>query len=205
MRDLLRVCEDAGEYLSIKFNPEKTVCMRFGPPAYRDIPFFPVTLCGTHLRFVDEVKYLGHIISSDLSDYSDMNRAKRAVYARGNSLVRKFGACSEEVKIALFRSYMTPIYGSHLWVNYTRRQLDSVRTAYNCIFRKFFRINRFESARLNYVQRNLPTLEEIIRRNTASIFFRFSISKNRISADVNHVLTLVTFIGHTFFRRFMVG
>ena len=204
LRKLVLVCEAAGDYLSIRFNAEKTVCMRFGPPKYRDIPFFPVTLLGSHLQFVDHVKYLGHTISSDLSDSADMEKAKRAIYARGNSLVRKFGACSENVKISLFGSYMTPIYCCHLWASYTVRQMDAVRTAYNCIFRKLFRISRYDSARVNYVQRSLPTLQEIVRKNTASILARLSSSANHISADVCHMTSYVTFIGQVYFSRVYV-
>ena len=204
LRELLRVCETAGDYLSIKFNAEKTVCMRFGLPKFRDIPYFPVALSGGPLQFVDHVKYLGHIISSDLCDSADMERAKRAIYARGNSLVRRFGACSEEVKISLFRSYMTPIYCCHLWASYTQRQLSAVKTAYNCIFRKLFNISRYESARCNLVQRRIPTLEEVIRINTCSIFSRFLTASNMIAADVNHVITLCTFIGTTYLPRFLV-
>ena len=202
LRKLISVCETAGDYLSIKFNAEKTVCMRFGPSQYRDIPFFPVSLRGDRLQFVDQVKYLGHIISSDLSDSSDMERAKRAIYARGNSLVRKFITCSEEVKISLFRSYMTPIYCCHLWASYTVRQFNSVKTAYNCIFRKLFGVHRFHSARQNLVNRGLPTLEEIIRKSTASIFHRFAISENLISADLNNLITYCSFVGKTYFPRF---
>ena len=201
LRKLLSVCEDAGDYLSIKFNPEKTVCMRFGSPTYRDIPFFPVALRGGRLQFVNQVTYLGHIISSDLSDSADMEKAKRSIYARGNSLVRKFAACSEDVKISLFQSFLTPIYCCHLWAHYTQRQYNAVRTAYNCILRKFFRISRFESMRENFVRRRIPTLDEIIRKNTTSIFARFTSSENAISADVNHMITNVTFIGQTFFPR----
>ena len=203
LRALVRVCEAAGDYLSISFNPQKTVCMRFSSPCYRNIPFFPVTLRGSHLQFVDQVKYLGHIISSDLSDSLDMERAKRAIYARGNSLVRKFSACSEETKILLFRSYMTPVYCCHLWASYTQRQANSVRTAYNCVFRKLFRVDRFVSARANFVQRRLPTLEEVVRTNTRSLFIRFSNSGNPISADVNQNLSYVSFIGRTYLSRFL--
>ena len=163
---------------------------------------FPVSLRGDRLQFVDQVKYLGHIISSDLSDSSDMERAKRAIYARGNSLVRKFITCSEEVKISLFRSYMTPIYCCHLWASYTVRQFNSVKTAYNCIFRKLFGVHRFHSARQNLVNRGLPTLEEIIRKSTASIFHRFAISENLISADLNNLITYCSFVGKTYFPRF---
>ena len=201
LRTLVGVCEAAGDYLSIKFNAEKTVCMRFGQPNYRDIPFFPVALRGGRLQFVDQVKYLGHIILSNLSDSADMDKAKRSIYARGNSLVRKFAACSEDIKISLFRSFMTPIYCCHLWAHYTQRQYNAVRTAYNCIFRKFFQISRLESMRENFVRRRIPTLDEVIRKNTLSIFDRFTSSENTISADVNHMISHVTFIGQTYFCR----
>ena len=148
------------------------------------------------------MKYLGHIISSDLRDSADMDRAKRAIYARGNTLVRKFYACSEDIKISLFRSYMTPIYCCHLWASYTQAEYRSVRTAYNCILRKLFGVSRYDSARVNFVQRRLPTLDEIIRKNTASIFSRLTSSENVISADVNHMVTCCTFIGQTYFPRF---
>ena len=55
--------------------------------------------------------------------------------------------------------------------------------------------------RENFVRRRLPTLDEIIRKNTTSIFARFTSSENAISADVNHMITNVTFIGQTFFPR----
>ena len=202
LRQLLSICESIGTYLSIKFNTEKTVCMRFVPPTYRNMPFFPVLLHGSELQFVDQVKYLGHIISSDLSDSLDMEKAKRAIYSRGNSFVRKFRNCSEDVKLVLFQTYMTPIYCSHLWVEYTQAQFNSVQTAYNCIFRKLFGVHRYESARMNLVQRGLPTFVEIIRKNTVSLFSRFSQSINVISDDVNHALTWTTYIGRNYFPRF---
>ena len=42
----------------------------------------------------DNVKYLGHIICSDLSDDEDMMRQRRYLYAQGNVLSRSFHMCS---------------------------------------------------------------------------------------------------------------
>jgi len=57
------------------------------------------------LRFVAEFKYLGHIISDTLSDDSDIMREVRNMYVRSNILKRRFGCCSNAVKVVLFRSY----------------------------------------------------------------------------------------------------
>lgn len=203
LRKLISVCESTATQLSVNFNPSKSVCMRFVPNHYRDLPDVNVTLNCMPLDFVKETRYLGHIISNNLSDASDMRKAKRAIYSKGNSLVRKFGACSEDVKTVLFRSYMTPIYCSHIWANYTQANFNSVKTAYNCIFRKFFNIHRWESARYNLVLRNLPTINEIIRIHTRSLYGRLSASSNDICADINHMITATTFIGTHFLARFL--
>ena len=203
LRKLLRVSESVGDFLSINFNPDKSVCMRFSPNSYRNLPLFDVCLNGNPLAFVERTRYLGHIISSDLSDAADMEKTKRAIYARGNLLVRKFAPCSEHVKINLFRAYMTPLYCSHLWVKFTRQNFNVVRTAYNAIFRKLFGISRFESARMNLVGRNLPCLDQIIRKSTCSLFQRLAASSNVISNDVDNLVTIFSFIGQSYFRRFM--
>ena len=54
------------------------------------------------LTEVDDVKYLGHFISSDGKDDKDMTKACRQLYAEGNSLIRKCHMCIESVSITLF-------------------------------------------------------------------------------------------------------
>ena len=46
----------------------------------------------------EKVKYLGHIICSDLSDDEDMMRQRRHLYAQGNDISRTFHMCSIAVK-----------------------------------------------------------------------------------------------------------
>ena len=81
-------------------------------------------------------KYLGHCINDELSDDDDMTRQRNKIYAQGNTLIRKFYMCTENVKIALFKSYCTTLYTSTLWCKYRRESLRKLCVAYNNIFRK---------------------------------------------------------------------
>lgn len=201
LRLLVNICENVADFLSIKFNVKKSVYVRFLPKHYRDIPHFDVMLNDTPIPLKNEANYLGHIISGDLSDGADMRRAIRSLYARGNSLVHKFHSCSELVKVALFRAYITPIYGCHLWVGFSQRQNNEVKVAYNAIFRKFFSLNRMSSISQNLIRLHLPTIPEIIRKLTSSLYHRFKSASNQISADVWHLAACFSSLTENFWSR----
>ena len=80
----------------------------------------------------DKVKYLGHIICSDLSDDEDMIRQRRYLYAQGNVLSRRFHMCSINVKNTLFRTFCTPC---HLWWNYKAQSFHKLKVTFNNAFR----------------------------------------------------------------------
>ena len=50
------------------------------------------------LNFTSSYKYLGHIITNDLSDDADIKEKIGSLYARSNMLLRKFHFCSDNVK-----------------------------------------------------------------------------------------------------------
>ena len=78
---------------------------------------FPVlTLAGTELLYVEQFKYLGHIIDNKLSDSSDIIREIKCMFTRTNTLLRRLH-CSAKVKIILFRTYCMCMYGIALWKN----------------------------------------------------------------------------------------
>ena len=68
-------------------------------------------LKGITLHVVATYKYLGNYISDDLSDDNDINRQHRTLYVQGNIKLRKFSMCFLEVKLTLFCSYCSPMYG----------------------------------------------------------------------------------------------
>ena len=60
----------------------------------------------TVLNVVQTYRYLGHIITNNLSDEAEM----RGLYTRSNMLRRKFYFCSDQVKNKLFSAYCNNIF-----------------------------------------------------------------------------------------------
>ena len=69
-----------------------------------------VYLNGDQVKQVDSVKYLGHFLTSELSDDIDIRRQCLVLNVRGNILSRKFHMCSVPVKLKLFNSYCASLY-----------------------------------------------------------------------------------------------
>ena len=105
LQELLVVCEKYALEHDIKFNTKKSVVLVRRSKLLKNAIIPSFELCNEKLKEVNEVKYLGHYITSDGSDVKDMSRACRQLYAQGNSLIRKFHMCTERVKIKLFITY----------------------------------------------------------------------------------------------------
>ena len=63
------------------------------------IPNFKLDDDDDDLTCVSLHKYLGCIISDDLSDNADIVRQMKCIYVRGNMIIKKFRFCSEDVKV----------------------------------------------------------------------------------------------------------
>ena len=62
------------------------------------------------LRWVTKYKYIGTILTDDLSDDFNMLRQRGICYARCNSLIRNFSSCSLNVKVKLFKTFCCIMY-----------------------------------------------------------------------------------------------
>ena len=69
-------------------------------------------------------------------------RQVRAIYCRGNMIIRKFSKCSVNVKNQLFRSYVCCLYCCALWKDYSTSSFNMVRVAYNNVYRALIGIKR---------------------------------------------------------------
>jgi hypothetical protein len=130
------------------------------------------------LSLVSSCKYLGVVVNDNLHDDEDILRHVKSVYARGNMLISRFRHCSDDVKLKLFKSFLSNAYGSHLWCTY--RQLTYKRSvvAYNNVFRKLFRIQRGTSISAVYVRHNIDSFGVIMRKSVFSFKTRLSDSGN---------------------------
>ena len=141
LQKLLSVIEDAANEINMSFNTKKTVCMVFNPCNKHKVvcnSFPDFKLAGCNLLFVDNFKYLGHIIDNRLNDDSDIKRELKSLFVRANLLCRRFQRCSLQVKIKLFRAFCICFYDTALWFNFTAGTLSKFISCYNKCLKYFF-------------------------------------------------------------------
>lgn len=114
-------------------NTQKSVCMVINPRDRNKIvcTTYPKFILGSlPLQFVSEFKYLGHMITNDLSDDNDIQREVRNLFVRTNILARRFSRCSMPVKVMLFRAYCISLYDAALWKRYKKESLHELSSCF---------------------------------------------------------------------------
>nr|XP_026497961.1 uncharacterized protein LOC113402054 [Vanessa tameamea] len=180
MKRLLSICESYAVTHGLRYNPTKSEFMIFKPDhkRYNHVP--NITLCGTSLKKVDRIKYLGHWITEDLKDNVDIERERRSLSVRCNMLIRRFAKCTKQVKTTLFNAYCQSFYACSLWVNYTRRAYSDLRVQYNNAFRMLMGLPRYCSASAMFAEAHTDGFASIMRKRCASLLRRVRDSPNTI-------------------------
>ena len=181
---LLNVCFICAQELDIVFNKSKCKIMIFKCASFRNVSVPSFFIDEQVLEECTTYRYLGHIISNNCSDHNDITRQCRSTYAKGNTLIRKFYKCSDKVKVILFKAYCTSLYTSELWCRYSESSLRKMRVAYHGIFKKFLNYPRSTSNSLLFVFYNVPSFQELIRKNISSFRTRLANCENDIVSQV---------------------
>ena len=184
LNDLLRVCEQFARDHYIVYNTTKSVCMCATPKGYRGFVPPAIYLNNEKLSYVDSFYYLGHIITSDISDDEDIKREIRSLSARGNALIRTFKFCNDEVKLNLFKTYCYSFYCGSLWCNYKSATMNRLRVTYNNVMRRLANYPMFHSASMMFVSLNVKGFKELRRAMMYSMRTRLSRSSNRVIANL---------------------
>ena len=133
------------------------------------------------LSFVDVQKYLGVLLTSNMTDDADIKRQIKATYAQGNALIKQFRKCSDSVKVKLFKAYCTNFYCMNLWVKCNVQQTFSkIRVAYNRIYRHFFQIKDQLGTSAHMCLLNVNHYKVIERKLVYSLRDRVMNSRNSI-------------------------
>ena len=186
LSQMMEICDEFAKDHLIIFNTKKTKCMLINShrtPIWRT----PVVkLSGKRLDFVDEFKYLGHIISSDLSDNKDIQNQNKKLCARGNFVIRKFKMCSNDIKCLLFKTFCYSIYGAALWSTFSAVVMNRLRVNYNNILRRLLNIPPWNSAREMFVNMRVRSFAEQRRVCCYSLMQRVQHSPNILVQRVVH-------------------
>jgi hypothetical protein len=73
------------------------------------------------------IRYLGHMVNNKYSDDDDIKREIRNLFMRTDILVRRYGKCSINVKLALFKAYCMCFYDACLWRHYSTIIFNKLR------------------------------------------------------------------------------
>ncbi len=139
-----------------------------------------IYLNGVRIKIDSHCKYLGNIVSDDLSDNRDINRQLRSLYYRSNMLLRTFGACLPNVKQHLFMTYCGSMYTTQLWSRYTKKQYKKIIVACNNVFRKFLGYDRYCCASGMFVESRVDTFNVHVRRMVYNFRERIDNSENNL-------------------------
>lgn len=179
LRKLLSICERYATKHSLVYNEKKTEMIVFragkGPES---IP--AVSLNGQAVKIVSSFKYLGHIVTSNLRDESDIERQRRSLCVVGNMIARRFYKASPDVKVSLFKTYCQSFYTCQLWTDYTVASHDGIRVAYNNIYRQLMGLKRYCSVSEMFTEARVDTFNAIQRKRIASFMSRVYMCRNTI-------------------------
>ena len=184
LQKLLHQCEIFARDVELTFNNRKTYCMCIKPKWLKHMEVPTVYLNNTPLTYVDCHKYLGVVLSKDLSDNLDLLRQVKSIYSRGNEIIKEFTHCSVDVKLKLFHSYCGNFYGCNLWVNYNRNEYKKVKVAYNTVYRKLMKIKDVKTTTYNMLENGVNAFSVIVRKSLYSLYKRIYNSDNLLVTTV---------------------
>ena len=159
------------------------MCMIFKPVCRNKVvcDVFPAfMLSGQRLQFINDFKYLGHIVNNDCTDDYDIKREIRNLYARANILNRRFSRCSVAVKLMLFKSYCMCLYDAALWTAFNAGTLDRLKACYNKCIKILFGYSRMYSVTTMLSELDLPTFCSLIEKHRISFREQLQLSINMI-------------------------
>jgi len=121
-------------------------------------------LGGQYEKSVDQYKYLGIVLDTELSDGKDIQRQLRYQYCAANKLRASFSHCSNAIKNVFFHSFCMPMYASQLWCNFRKSCMQRLHVAYNFGCRALYNLPWRESVSIHQVQCNIPIFEALLRK-----------------------------------------
>ena len=189
LQKLLNICSEYGEEHDIMFNhTKKPECMYFPVKGRAHINIPKVFLNAHLLRWVTKYKYLGFILTDDLSDDCNMLRQRGIYYARSNSIIRTFSLCSPYVKVKLFKAFCCIMYCCQIWSQYKKDTVRKLQLGYNHAFRRIMKYDRTCSSSGMFVANGVMSFNELWRKSLYNFKQRVTKSNNFI---VNHVYNII--------------
>ena len=182
LQTLVDTAQNFAQNMDIRFNVKKSVAMCIAGRNSKLAKWLgrapsSVLLYGTSLIWVEEFKYLGHVITHDLNDYKDTLRIKRSLYFQTNLLTSKFHFMNRKVLTHLFKTYCSQLYGVELWdLVKCKSAVKNVCKAYHACIKRLLGIPKYSRNHTLCDTYGLLTCEALLAKR--SFFLNLSMSKS---------------------------
>ena len=114
------------------------------------INYNSITLDNNLIKFVDNIRYLGFLLTFNMCNKSDIVAQRNRFYNVFNMIFRKFYNTKLDVFLLLFKSYCIQFYGSELWCG-TYRSVTALKQfaiGYHKSIKKILNVPDWESNHL---------------------------------------------------------
>ena len=184
LQKLVSVCDRFAEPHDVLYNTDKTVCMLVRPKSSRCKYATEVNLNNVGLQYVNEFRYLGHIVTDDFRDDKDIAKQFRRQNAVGNMLIRRFSFATPDVKIQLFKTHCYPIYSNALWCNYRQYSMNQLTVSYSTTFKRLMDRPRFTSSSAVFAEHQTDHIKVVLRKGANSLMNRVLASSNALISAI---------------------
>ena len=136
LRKMMKICGEFGKEYGVKYNPTKTVCVRFSK---KEGSAPEIHLSGTPLKWVKSVKDLG-IVDSDLRETTEIRHTRGDLIGRVNTMMANLGKCPDKVTRKVFNTQCGHFYGAQAW-NLTNSAIKDFQVMWNRCIRRVLEVH----------------------------------------------------------------
>ena len=160
LRTMLNICSSFAVSHKLEFNSMTTQLMCFHCPSVHPITA-DIYLNNIKLSFVSHVKHVGHILSSNLDDTLDIQRAVKDLNCKANNLLCTFHSLDPLIKTFLLRSYCLSLYGCCLW-SLNSSSINVIEIALNKILSKIWHLHPQSHTGIVHCVSQIPTVSNML-------------------------------------------
>ena len=144
------------------------------------------------IEVVRSFRYLGFIITDDLSNNEDIIRAKNKFYVEFNILLRKFGFTEMNVKLFLFKQYCIQLHGGELWFGPDKSKVvfKQFEVGYHKAVKKLLNLSMHESNHYACQESNLLTFKHLVNKMKVDAAVRFILKPCNFIENLTHFLKI---------------
>ncbi len=183
---MIDTCTEFGIEHDILYNERKTMAMCFSRK--REMPTFNVSMNGTKLTCVQEMKHLGITMTYNFNDQPEISKKQGDFISRTNHVINKYGCLDSEVQSRLFLANCMSHYGCETWT-YQCPAFKNILTSWNIAIRKLWDLPwRAHRAFLPSLVKCKPLDVTIYCRFINVVFKMCNSSNNKISLITNSAI-----------------